>query len=428
MSLATTPLSSENQVVNSPEERECVSTHSRWPRVSRNVVLLGITSLLTDLSSEMVSAVLPLYLTLELKLTPLQFGAFDGLYQAMTAPVRILGGVLADRYQRYKEIAALGYGLSALSKIGLWAAGNLWGLVTIFLFLDRLGKGGRTAPRDALLVLSSTQQSRAETFGIHRALDTLGALLGPLLAFILLGLIPSGFDVVFIVSFCFALIGVGVVTLLVENRRPLGRLAPQRMREEMLSSVELLRFPPVRILFCISILLSAMTVSDAFVYLTLQERAHLSSHLFPLLALGTALTNLILSVPMGKLADGVGRRRVFWGGYALLGGTYGVLLLPTFGPVALIIGLVLLGGYYAATDGVLMAMAGDILPQSLLTSGLALLTTVTVLMRFLSSIVFGSLWAWGGPEEAVKVFGLGLLASLAFSHWLFTRQPEFARI
>src|SRR5918911_2663138 len=155
--------------------------------VSQNVVSLGLTSLFTDISSEMVSTVLPLYLVFFLRFTPLQFGMLDGLYQGGAALIRLVGGLAADRSQRYKEVAGLGYGLSALSKVGLLlgAAGGP-GLLAGALFVDRTGKGIRTAPRDALISLSSRPEQLGTSFAVHRALDTCGAMLGPLVAFGLL--------------------------------------------------------------------------------------------------------------------------------------------------------------------------------------------------------------------------------------------------
>ena len=155
------------------------------PRIHRNVVLLGINSLLTDISSESVNAVLPIYLINVLGLSALGFGVFDGIYQGMSAILRIVGGTFADRRQRHKEVAGFGYLLSAVCKLGLLASTTA-GPTAGILFLDRTGKGVRTAPRDALISLSSSPERMGESFGIHRALDTVGALIGPILAFALL--------------------------------------------------------------------------------------------------------------------------------------------------------------------------------------------------------------------------------------------------
>src|SRR5919199_636394 len=194
----------------------------RGTGISRNVLFLGLTSLFTDISSEMVSTILPLYLVFYLRLTPVRFGVVDGLYQGVASFVYVAGGLAADRWRRHKEVAAAGYALSAACKLGLLAAGGAWVAIATAVVLDRAGKGVRTAPRDALISLSSAPAALASAFGVHRALDTAGAMLGPLVAFGLLAVAPNAFDAVFVASFCAALVGLAVLTLFVEPR-PLGR-------------------------------------------------------------------------------------------------------------------------------------------------------------------------------------------------------------
>ena len=157
----------------------------RGRRVARNVVLLGVVSFFTDISSEMVATILPLYLVYTLGFTPLQFGVVDGLQQGAAALVRVAGGFAADRTRRHKEVAWVGYAISAFSRLGLLVAQSVSALGAL-VFLDRTGKGIRTAPRDALISLSSERDELGTAFGVHRALDTAGAMLGPLIAFNLL--------------------------------------------------------------------------------------------------------------------------------------------------------------------------------------------------------------------------------------------------
>ena len=159
------------------------------PFVARTVLLLGLTSLLTDISSEMVSAVLPLYFVQVLGLNPLAFGVLNGIQQGGSAFARLIFGFVADRMTRYREVAGLGYGLSAICKLGLLATTAFGGLAAV-LMIDRIGKGIRTAPRDAMISLSSPQDELGTAFGVHRAMDTCGAMLGPLLGFALLALTP----------------------------------------------------------------------------------------------------------------------------------------------------------------------------------------------------------------------------------------------
>ena len=167
----------------------------RWlPVVSRTVWALGFTSLLTDISSEMVVSILPVYLVLYLGISPLAFGVVDGIYQGVAALIRISGGVLADRWRMHKAVAVLGYGLSAACRLLIFAAGSAWGMISVIIALDRIGKGIRTAPRDALISKRSLTSKLATAFGVHRALDAVGALLGPLFAFALLAMMPNAFE------------------------------------------------------------------------------------------------------------------------------------------------------------------------------------------------------------------------------------------
>lgn len=401
-------------VRNVPPVAEATGTSSRAGRVGANVVLLGLVSLLTDLSQEMVVAVLPLYLTFELRLSPLQFGLVDGLYQGATAVVRVLGGLTADRWRRYKEVAAVGYGASALSKLGLVLSLGAWLPTTGALLVDRLGKGVRTAPRDALISLSVEERSLGRAFGVHRALDTCGALLGPLAAFAVLAVAPLAFDAVFVISFLFGLLGLAVLLLFVKNRTPHADGAPEAAATphvSLRSGLRLFAEKRFRAIVVAGTGLALVTVSDAFVYLVLQRNTDFDARLFPLLFLGTAAAYLVLAVPAGRLADRVGRGRVFLAGHAFLLGVY-ALLLGEAGPGFVVVALALLGAYYALTDGVLAALASAVLPGGLRTTGLAFLTTGTALARFVSSILFGLVWVAVGVDAAVLCFLVAVLVAL----------------
>src|SRR5262247_3371149 len=156
-------------------------------RVSPVVWALGLTSFLTDISSEMVNSVLPVYLVLHLHLSPLQYGTIDGVYNGLAVTlVSLAAGLTADRTKRHKEVALAGYEFSAVCKLLLLAAGGVWGWLIVITGLDRIGKGIRTAPRDAMISLNTPPRLMASAFAVHRALDAGGSLLGPLVAFILL--------------------------------------------------------------------------------------------------------------------------------------------------------------------------------------------------------------------------------------------------
>jgi MFS family permease len=378
--------------------------------VSSNVVFLGVTSLVTDISSEMVSSILPLYFVFSLQLNPLSFGAIDGLYHGVAALVRIGAGVAADRGRRPKQVAAAGYGLSAIAKLGLLAAGSAWTAVVGVIVVDRVGKGIRTAPRDALISLSAPVGHLGRAFGVHRALDTVGALLGPVLAFALLAIAANRFDVIFVVSFCIAIIGLLVLVLFVENRAAPG---PATAAPDVRSAMALVTQGDFRSVMVAGGLLSLVTLSDGFVYLLIQRQMDISLGFFPLLYVGTAAAYLALAIPAGRLADRVGRPPVFLAGYVLLIAVYALLLLPTQGILTLVAALLLFGAFYAATDGVLMAIASTLAPAELRTTGLAVLTTVTSLGRLAASLLFGGLWMLFGHEAAIGLVLVALVAMLA---------------
>jgi MFS family permease len=400
--------------------------------VSRTVILLGLVSLFTDLSQEMVTAVLPLYLTYQVRLSPLQFGFIDGMYQGATALVRLLGGLVADRKERHKEVAATGYGASALCKLALVAVGGAWLGTTAVLLVDRLGKGIRTAPRDALISLDSERAGLGRSFGVHRALDTVGAMLGPLAAFVLLAQLPGQYNTVFLVSFSIALIGLGILVLFVENRRNRETDAvadePAAPKEHVTfrAALGLFRITRFRAIALVGSGLGLLTISDAFLYLVIQRQTHLDVKWFPLLFLGTAMAYLGFAVPIGRIADRVGRGRVFLAGHLALLGVYLVLRFVDLGTGAVLCTLLLFGLYYASTDGVLMALASPTIPERLRTSGFALITTGTATTRFMSSVVFGAIWVAWGSQVAMLIFLVGLAVMVPAAALTLRRHPEVA--
>ena len=382
----------------------------------RTVVLLGLVSLLTDVSSESVSAVLPLYLTAVLGLSPLAYGFVDGLYQGVSAVVRILGGWLSDRADRPKWVAFAGYGLSAVTKVGLLAAQGL-GPVTAVITVDRLGKGLRTAPRDALIAASTPPSSLGRAFGVHRALDTTGAAIGPLLAFALLWLVPGDYSAVFVASLAAAVTGLALLLLLVPDLRP-RRDRVTTAAAPAPPSLRLLRRGRFGRLTLAAAVLGLLTISDGFLYLSLARRDDLAATWFPLLFVGTNLAYLALAVPLGRLSDRWGRARVLVGGHLLLLGAYLCAAGPVGGLPATLSCLFLLGAFYAATDGVLAALTSTLVPPEVRASGIATTQTVVAAARFASSVGFGSLWLWLGRGPAVYAVAAALVVAVPLAWWL----------
>ncbi|MEU6622301.1 MFS transporter [Streptomyces litmocidini] len=423
-------------------------------RVPGTVLVLGTVSLVTDVSSEMVTAVLPLYLVLGLGLSPLQFGLLDGLTTGATALVRLLGGAGADRGGRHKQVAGLGYALSACSRLGLLLAGGATGWIAGALAADRLGKGVRTAPRDALITLHSPPEDLGRAFGTHRAMDTTGALLGPLAAFALLWATAEAYETVFAVSFCVGAFGVLVWLLLVpgrprdqkraqgpgEARGPRRAQGPGRSRDDLDAPpkapvaprargglLAVPRSPAYRRIVLCAALLGAATVGDSFLYLLLQRRLDLDATWFPFLPLGAAAVYLLLAVPAGRLADRLGRRRPLLYGHGALLLAYGLLLAPVPGAAALVGVLALLGIFYAATDGVLMALTGPFLTEGRQAGGLAVVQTAQALARLGAAVAFGAVWTASGPETALVAALLALAAALVCASRLLPAAPERTR-
>lgn len=403
--------------------RRLLARDDSTPRVPRTVVLLGLTSLFTDISSEMVAAVLPLYLVYIGGFTPLAFGIVDGIYNGATALVGLVSGFIGDRWRRHKEVAATGYGLSALCKLLLAAVGTSLSAIGAVVLLDRVGKGIRTAPRDAMISTATPRENLGAAFGVHRAMDTTGAMLGPLVAFGLLALAPLAFTSLFLVSFMIALVGLAILVLFVRPQRATVAAVPERP-PSLRRAFGLLRLRRYRALLLSGGVLSLATASDAFVFLILQEKLELRTSLFPLLFVGSAVTFMLLAAPVGRLADRVGRGRVLIGGYALLLAVYALLVAPLGGWPLLVAVLGLLGTYYAATDGVLMAMGSAVVPEAVRGSGLALLRTTTSAARLLASVTFGALWTVWGIEAAVACFGVALLGAGVLAALLLARAPE----
>jgi MFS family permease len=384
-------------------------------KVSPVVWKLGLTSFLTDISSEMVNSVLPVYLVIHLHLSPLQYGAIDGVYNGLAVIlVSLAAGLTADRSKRHKEVALTGYGFSAVCKLLLLAAGGVWGWLIVITGLDRIGKGIRTAPRDALISLNTPPHLMASAFAVHRALDAGGALLGPIVAFVLLAQMPGAFDVLWVTSFLFAILGVAALWLYVP--RPNESLFPRPFSDERKVSRRwlsvLFASPRFVALAVCGLLLSVGTAADGFIYLVLQQKGGTNSGFLPLFYVATAASYALFSIPAGLCADRFGRGSIFLGGYAVLGVVYLLLLfMPTIGLPAQVGCLLLLGLYYAGTEGVLMAMASAAVPPEARASGLAVLATAIAMGKMGSSLLFGWMWDAYGVRSTIVMFVAILMAA-----------------
>jgi MFS family permease len=264
-------------------------------------------------------------------------------------------------------------------------------------------------------------------------MDTAGALFGPLVAFLILRATVDGYDAVFTVSFCVAVVGVLVLVLFVPNgarttatragtgTAPAGAPGDTAPRPTLRAALALLARPDLRRVTLCALLLGLATVSDSFVYLLLQRRLGVPDRWFALLPLGTAAAFLLLAVPLGRLADRVGRWRVFLAGHGALLLAYALLLTSWHGTALPYAVLLLHGCFYAATDGVLMAVASESVPEELRSSGLALVQTGQALARFVCSLGFGAAWTAWGDRTALTASTVALALCALFA--LTLRRP-----
>lgn len=400
---------------------------SRSGALNRTVVALAFTSFFTDISSEMVAAVVPLFLTAELGFTPFLFGAFQAAYEVANALLRIVGGLIADRTKKPKQTAATGYGISTASRVGLLAATLASAPVVPFLLIDRLGKGLRTGPRDAMISLATPEKSWGTAFGFHRTLDAAGAMIGPLIAFGILFALPGSFVSIFTFSVAFGFLGVAVIVTWARN--PRYATSKQSTQSDQTSSTvrtrtivkSLFQNTGFRRIAAVGMAFSSFMIGDAFIYLVIFEAARTPTDIgiggfgaqwFPLLFVGTAIGFLITATPLGRLADRVGRARVWFMGQAALALVFVSLLFQPTSVLAIIGVLFLLGVFYGATDGVLPALAAGVIAKEHRSAGLALLQTLVAFARTGSAFGFGLIWDRFSVDSALIVTLVGLVLTI----------------
>lgn len=398
--------------VHTPDEPQ---PPSQPPKIPPVIYALGLTSLLTDFSSEMVVTVMPLYLSSVLQLSPFLVGLYDGIFHAITALVRVVAAHSSDRFRAHKNVAATGYALSAMARVLLMAAslGLFW--VYASALLDRLGKGIRTAPRDALIASVAPAGQMGLAFGIHRRLDAIGAMLGPLLAAGLLWWWPEDFTIIFILSALSALLGLFVFCRRVPRIGD-SVYTPTKSSLSVNSAPTHPSAAPGKslVLACIGIfILNSVAVSDAMLYLALQSTSGFDAHYLPLLFVGASGVFMILAQPIGRWTDRAGTLPAIALGFAaLVLNCLAVASGALEGMWALLLVAALMGVHYACTDGVIAMWVASRTPERSRTMALALIATAAGLGKLLSSTIFGALWQTFDVAIAAAAYAGGLLLIL----------------
>ncbi len=361
-------------------------------RLPTGVVALGLVSLFMDMSSEMIHSLLPVFLVTALGASALSVGFIEGIAEATASIAKMFSGVISDWMGRRKPLLLLGYGLAALTK-PLFPLAHGIGAVLTARFIDRIGKGIRGAPRDALIADITPPENRGAAYGLRQAMDTVGAFAGPLLAMALMAATQDNFRFVFWVAVAPAFICVLLIIFGVEepeSTRPAVQARSPIRRENLRRLV-----PRVWWLMAFAAVLTCARFSEAFLLLR-AENVGLAVTWVPLMLIVMNAVYALSAYPCGKLADNGGRRHLLAWGIVLL--IISDLVLALAGNVWMVgLGAALWGLHMGATQGLLSVLVADAAPADLRGTAFGVFNLVSGLALLAASVIAGSLWTACGP-------------------------------
>ena len=378
------------------------------PAIPKGVWVLGFVSLLMDVSSELIHSLLPVYLVVVLGSSMLAVGVLEGVAEATAAITKVFSGALSDRLQRRKTLVLTGYGLAALTK-PVFALATGVGWLVGARFVDRIGKGIRGAPRDALIADLSPEAVRGASFGLRQSLDTVGAFLGPCFAVVLMWWVADDIPTVFWFATVPAVLAIAL--LLFGVREPEHALL-KKSPEKLFSEVQLRRLGAR--FWWLTVIAGAFTLarfSEAFLILK-AEASGLSLTLVPLVLVVMNLAYALAAYPAGVLSDRGDRTSLLIVGLLLLISA-DVVLASSTGLIGATAGVVLWGLHMGFTQGIVAALVADTVPVDLRGTGFGLLNLITGVALLIASILAGVLWDYGGPGLTfIAGGGLALLSLL----------------
>ena len=394
-------------------------------KIPKNVFILGLVSFFNDMASEMVYPIVPIFLTTILKVSTPVVGLIEGIAEATAAVGKFIFGYLSDKIGSRKPFVIGGYSFSTISKVLIGLA-NVWPMVLLARFIDRLGKGIRTGARDSLLLQNTTKNNKGFIFGYHRAFDSAGAVLGPVIGLILLFFFKENLRFVFYFAAIPGIIGVLLLIFFVKEKSqikakipflrqspgaPMGVWRSKKTASSFFQDFSLIwKNKKLALFFIASIIFSLGNSSDAFLILRAKNLG-LTTIMIVLTYVVYNLSQTLLSTPMGKLSDKIGAKKVFEGGlltFTLVYFFFGFIKNPVF--IWLLFPIY--GIYIAATDGVSKAYVAEFITEKESGSYFGLYQSATAVSAFFASWVAGILWYKINPS-ATFYFG-AIMALLAF--------------
>ncbi|MFT3673271.1 MFS transporter [Aestuariivirga sp.] len=374
---------------------------------------LGFVSMLMDISSEMIHALLPIYLVTVLGTSTLTVGVIEGIAEATASITKIFSGALSDWLGKRKVLAVIGYGLAAVTKPIFPLATTIEWLVAA-RFIDRLGKGIRGAPRDALLADIAPPDARGASFGLRQALDNIGAFSGPLIAILVLWLHPGDFSLVFWIAVLPAFLSVFFLMAFVEEP---PRPAALRKVKMPLSRSEISQFGAgFWSVIAVGVVFTLARFSEAFLILRAQQSG-MQAYLIPAVLVVMNIVYSLAAYPAGVLSDRIGRGGILAAGLVLLVMADLALGLSTT-LLGVMLGVVLWGLHMGLTQGILSSMVADTAPPELRGTAFGVFNLLTGIATLIASVVAGALWDSAGYQAtflagsifaALALAGLGLL-------------------